>query len=119
MAHRNRKRKRRALAHLTLHPDPSAMQLDELPRQGQAEPGALDFLGRRPDLLELLENRFLILRCDPDPRIGHRDFDTPIYWHCSHVDASPFRCELDRVREQVEEHLADLPLVALDVPEPI
>src|SRR5215510_10287304 len=55
-AHRDRERERRALPHLTLDQDPSAMKFDELPRQGQAKPGAFDFLGRRSDLFELFED---------------------------------------------------------------
>src|SRR5438309_1218573 len=34
-AHRNRERERRAHAWLTLHPDTSAMELDELPAESQ------------------------------------------------------------------------------------
>jgi len=44
MTHRNRERKRRALAHLTLDPNAAAVQFDELPRQRQAEPRALNLL---------------------------------------------------------------------------
>ena len=40
------------------------MQLDELPGQGESEPGPLDLLVRRPHLPELLEDRLLILRRD-------------------------------------------------------
>jgi hypothetical protein len=43
------------------------MQLNELPRQRQTEPGALDLLGRGPDLPKLLEDRLLVLRGDADP----------------------------------------------------
>src|SRR5207249_2398067 len=35
MTHRNCERERRALPHLTLHPDPSAMEFDELAAEGQ------------------------------------------------------------------------------------
>src|SRR5262245_54235135 len=47
-AHRQRERERRALAHLTLHPDPPAVQLNELARQRQTQSGPLDLLRRRP-----------------------------------------------------------------------
>ena len=57
------------------------MKFDELPRQGQAKPGAFDFLGRRPDLFELFEDRFLIFERDADARITHRHFDGTILWH--------------------------------------
>src|SRR5262245_35548795 len=72
-AQRNRERKRRTLPHLTLDPDPSAMQFDELPRQGQAKPGAFDLLGRRPNLFELLEDGVLILRRDTHAGVADRD----------------------------------------------
>ncbi len=39
---RQREREGRADPHLTLDPDPSAMELDELARDGEAEPGAFD-----------------------------------------------------------------------------
>jgi hypothetical protein len=42
------------------------VQLDELPEEGQPEPGALDFLVGRSDLAEFLEDRFLILGSDPN-----------------------------------------------------
>src|SRR5262245_26195032 len=72
LPHRNRERERRAHSHLAPHPDPPAMQLDEPPRQGQAEAGALDLLGRRPDLPELLEDGLLIFWGDADPGIRDR-----------------------------------------------
>src|SRR5262249_55420727 len=75
---RQRKRERRALAQLTLHPDPTAVQLNELPTQGEAQPGALDLLVRRPHLPELLEHRLLILRGDADPGVADGDLDEPV-----------------------------------------
>src|SRR5262245_44083419 len=44
MAHREGERERRPLSHLAVHPDPTPVQLDELPGQGQPEPRALDLL---------------------------------------------------------------------------
>jgi hypothetical protein len=64
---RDRERECRALSHLALDPDSSTMQLDESPRQGQSQPGALDLLVSGPNLPELLEDRLLILGRDPDP----------------------------------------------------
>src|SRR5260370_11076044 len=61
-AHRERERECRADPHLTRHPDPSPVQLDELARARQAEPGALRLLVRRPHLPKLLEHRVLIRR---------------------------------------------------------
>src|SRR5215468_9872502 len=70
MAHRNREREGRASSDLALHPDPSTVQLDELPRQGQSQARALDPFGRHPDLLELFEDRLLILRGDADSGVA-------------------------------------------------
>src|SRR4030095_9519422 len=63
-AHRDRERESRADSNLALHPDPRAVDLHELPTHGKPQPGALDLLGRCPDLAELLEHRLLILRGD-------------------------------------------------------
>src|ERR1051326_50016 len=115
MTQRNRERERRALSHLAFHPDPPPMQFNELPRQSQAEPGAFDLLGSRPDLLELLEDRLLILWRNPDPGVGHRDLDAAVDGDRAHVDAASFRRELDRIREEVQDYLADFPLIAVDL----
>jgi transposase-like protein len=68
--HRDGERERRALAHLALDPDPPAVQLDELPTQGQPQPRALHLLRRRSHLLELLEHLLLIFRSDADPGVA-------------------------------------------------
>ena len=47
------------------------MKLDELTRQGQAQPGALDFSHRRPALAELLEHSLLIFWRDSDSGVAH------------------------------------------------
>src|SRR5215510_12169746 len=72
MSHRDREREGRALPQLALDPDLAAVQLDELPTQGQSQPSALYLLVRCPDLAELLEHRLLILWCDADPRVADR-----------------------------------------------
>src|SRR5262245_11837946 len=97
MTRRQRKRERRALTHLALHPDPAAVQLDELPRQRQPEPRAFDLLGRRPDLPKLLEDRLLVLRGDTDPGVRHGDLRRPVLQPGSDVDPAPLRRELQRV----------------------
>src|SRR5262245_23245436 len=119
MAHRNRECERRARSNLALHPDSSTMQLNELPRQRQSQARALDLFGRCADLLELLEDRFLILGGNANARIADRHFDGTVYWHRTDFDPAPFWRELDGIREQVEQDLADLPLVGLDLPEPL
>jgi hypothetical protein len=47
------------------------MQLNELPAEGQPEARSLSLLLRRPDLTELLEHRFLILRSDADAGLAN------------------------------------------------
>src|SRR4029434_1344594 len=59
----HRDREGGAASHLTLYPDPSPVQLNELPRDREAEPGTLHFLRSRPYLAELLKHRLLILGC--------------------------------------------------------
>src|SRR6266481_7831728 len=83
------------------------MQLDELPCESQAESGAFRFLVRGAHLAELLEHRLVILRRDADPSVADRHLDRSAVRNSRHVDPAAFRRELDRVRQQVQEHLAD------------
>src|SRR5215510_1555613 len=85
MSHRDREREGRALPQLALDPDLAAVQLDELPPQGQSQPSALDLLVRCPDLTELLEHRVLILWCDADPSVADRHLHEAILRHCRDV----------------------------------
>src|SRR5262245_46606468 len=62
--HRDRKRERRPGPHLALDPDLPAVQFDESPRQGEAEPGALLLRRADADLTELFEHGLLVLRRD-------------------------------------------------------
>src|SRR5262249_4507735 len=75
----------RSLAHLALHPDPAPVQLDELPGQGQPEPGSLDLLVRRAHLPELLEDRLLILWRDAHARVGDGDLGHAVVHRGAHV----------------------------------
>src|SRR6058998_4066948 len=75
---RNRKENRQhaasALDAFALHADRSAMELDELSRQGEAQPRPALLAGvRRVDLLERIKNPGLILGLDTNP--GVRDHD--------------------------------------------
>ena len=83
------------------------MQVDELPRQGEAEPCALDFLVHRPHLPELLEDRLLVLGGDAHAGVGDRHLHHAIVHGRSDVDTAPLGRELDRVGEQVQEHLLE------------
>src|SRR6266478_4492707 len=76
-AQRERERERRTDPHLTRHPDLSPVQLDELPGEGQSEPGALRLLVGRSHLPELLEHGLLIRWRDPDTAVTDRDLERP------------------------------------------
>src|SRR5262245_45837370 len=107
----NRERERRANPYLALDPDPPAMQLDELPAQGKAQPGA--FLLRRadPHLTKFLEDSLQVFRRDSDPRIADRHLDRSVNRRRANVNPPARRRELDRVRQQIQHELLDLPLV--------
>src|SRR5213593_665748 len=107
--HWDRERKRRTHTHLALHPNPAPVQLDELSTECQPQPGALHLLVCSPHLAELLEHRLLILWSDADAGVADRDFHESILWHCADVDATTLRGKLDRIRQQVQHDLADLP----------
>src|SRR4030095_2181784 len=114
---RQRERERRALADLTLHPDPTAVQLDELARQGEPEPGALCLLLGAPDLPELLEHRVLVLGGDADAGVDHRYFSFLLAPRGVDIYPAPVGGELHGVGQQVEQDLFSLALVAVHAAE--
>ena len=70
---RHGKMELRALAHFAFHPDPSAMHLDQMLRDRQAQSGAAGFARtRRIHAIKPLENPRLIRLRNPDPGVGHR-----------------------------------------------
>src|SRR5262245_59996011 len=63
--HRQRERERGAHAHRALDPDAPAVQLHELARESQAEPGPLALPGViAADLAKLLEDGLVVFRRD-------------------------------------------------------
>src|SRR5262249_36430119 len=116
-SHRSREGERRARAKLALGPDLGVVQLDELARQRQPEAGALHLLVGGPDLPKLLEHRFLIFWRDANPGVAHRHLDHAVPRYCVDINSAAFRRELDRVGEQIQEDLPNLPLVALQLAE--
>src|SRR5215831_8656564 len=118
-AQRNREREDRARTLLALYPDPAAVQLDELPTQGQPEPRALYLLRRRAHLLELLEDLLLILRGDADPSVADRYLHESVPWHRTDINAPTLRRELDRIRQEVQDDLTELSLVCLNLAQPV
>src|SRR5262245_21830947 len=105
------------MARLALNPDPPAVQLHELLRERQPEPGALLLAGVvSPDLAELLEDRRLILGRDPDPRVADGDRDAVVGRCGNEADPAALRGELHRVGQEVQQDLLHLPLVHDDGP---
>src|SRR5262245_22093859 len=99
IAHRDSECERRPHPHLALDPDPTSVQLDKLPTEGQPQPSAFHLLVCHSHLPELLEHGLLILWGDADARIADRDLDGSILERCSDLNASTLGRELDRVRQ--------------------
>ena len=70
---RQREAERAADAHLALQPHPAAEQLDDAPRQGEPEPGALLARAAAAALLERLEDPLPVGLGHADPGVGDRD----------------------------------------------
>ena len=113
-------RKRRAAALLALDRDRPAHQLDEALRDGEAEAGPAEpARRRRVDLAERREQPVHPVRWDPDPGVAHRRARAGrsrirVGSASTRTTTSPAVGELDRVREQVQQHLAEAGLVAED-----
>src|SRR6185295_12256084 len=103
----------RALARRALEPEPAAVQLDELARDGKPEPRALGSRRAGANLAEFLEHGFLVLRRDADAGVAHRYLDAIVVVRGRDADRSALRSEFQGVRQEVEEDLLDLALVGL------
>src|ERR1700682_1232965 len=91
------------------------MELDESFGKREPEPGPFSrSLARSADLLKLVEDPGLILSCDADAAVLNRDFDLCADSARMHGDRAAVRCELDGVRQEVEEALAHLALISDD-----
>ena len=100
------------MAELAFDPQGPAVQLDEPLRETEPEAGALCRTpGIGAGLTELLEDPGLVGSSDADARVSDGDGDAG--WHPLAIDGhrASARSELDRVDDEVEEHLPDLPLV--------
>src|SRR5215471_3557013 len=115
MTHRNRERERRAHSELALHPDLPTVEFHKLPAEGEPQPRAFHLLRRRADLAELLEDLLLILRGNTHPGVADGYLHGPVPWRRSDLDPPALGRELDRVRQQVQDHLTDLALVRLNL----
>ena len=88
------------------------MQLDELLRERQPEPGALPrFREPATELLKLVEDPLLILGRDPDPAVLHGYLQLPAHAPSGYIYSAAGRRELHRVGQQVEEHLLELAFI--------
>ena len=105
-----------AEADFALQPDPAAHHRNQLRRDGEPEAGAAVLPRGRPvRLLESREDACLFLEGDADARIGHLEVhETAIAARRGDHDLALLR-ELDRVADQVHQHLADPSWVATEV----
>src|SRR5215467_10913694 len=95
------------------------MELHKLSAQGEPKPRTFDLLRRRAHLAELLEDLFLILCGNTDPRVADRDLHRPILWHCADFNAPTLGRELDRIGQEVQNDLTDLALIPLNLSQPL
>ena len=106
---RQAKCERAALAEHALDQNITPMQECEPARERKTQPGALLApAGSGVHLEELVEDLALILRRDPDSRVHHRDLDGRRLALSGHRHRPILRRELDRVRDQVQQHLLQL-----------
>ena len=89
------------------------VQLDELARDGEAEPRAMVSPRRgRVHLRELAEHELVVLGRDADARVAHLDENRRLWLvRCHrrpHPHAAAGRGEVDRVRQEVAEDVSDL-----------
>src|SRR5262249_49963651 len=111
---RQRQRERAPLPDLTLHPNATAVVLDDLFADWQPQAGALGFLLERVTRLhELLEHLRLILPRDAHARVGDADFNSAVDGAGAADDRTRVG-ELDRVRQQVNHDLDQAVRVAHD-----
>src|SRR5262245_2488626 len=102
---------RRALAYGRLDPDATTMHLDDLLGDGEAQTCASLGLSKRAvDLMELFEDVRLLHGRNAGTRVDHSDVEVPVYrfrrdTHLAGVG------ELDRVTDEVEQHLGQALLV--------
>src|SRR2546421_6407352 len=92
-----------------LDPDAAAVELDETLRKGEAKTAALALLHADIGLVKFLEDPLAFLGNDARARIGHRHVHLAVDTRRGNDDAAFDRRELDRIREQVEDHLAYAP----------
>src|SRR5215813_192918 len=108
---RQREGEGRSAPYHAFDPDLASVKFDELPRDGETESGAFHFLRSCPHLLELFEHPILIRRGNANAGVRDRDLHDAIIRSRPDGDLATLRRELQRVREQIEQHLLHLALV--------
>ena len=99
---------------LGLHPDPSAVPLDDVARDRQPEAGPAAPEAGTVGLVEALEDPRPVDLRDPDAVIGDRRPRPRRRPAHAHPHLAAVGAELDRVVDEVDEHLAESSLVAAD-----
>src|SRR5262245_30072154 len=82
-------------------------------RQSEAEPSMLS-CRTAVSLPKPIEHERQELDVDSDPRVFHLDRDDALCRSAADLDPATFRRELDRVRDDVAEHLLKALRIALD-----
>ena len=105
-----------ALAESGFDGDGGAHRVTEAFGQSEAEAGSLDPGSLRAETVIGREDAIEHLGCDPAAGIGDRDRDRRRHGigFGAHGDGTPGAVELDRVRQQVDEHLAQTLTVRSD-----
>ena len=108
--------KRRAFAELRLDPDRPVHPADELAADVEAEAGAADPTGHvRIEAVELLEDPAVLGGGDPEPAVVDREADRTVAVRDRERDEPALGRVLDRVVDEVDEHLPELAGVRDDV----
>ena len=114
---RQRERETAPLAGFALQPDLASLLLHQTPGYGEPEPGAfLGCSGTPFDLPEFFEDHLLIRGADAYAGVGHRQGNRSCFVVTSNFDVAVFRCELDRIAEQVIQNLFETDPIGIDGP---
>src|SRR5438093_5159373 len=102
----DREEKRTPAPRNTLEPDPSAVRLDDPP--GNRQPESRASLVRRPPCMPVaVEHARLILQWNSRTGLAHRNDHLLAARLGAHGDPTAIGCELQRIAEQIAEHLDD------------
>src|SRR5215211_474086 len=104
-ANRQLHRESRPLPHLALETDRTSVRLDDRAREREPESAARDAARRRRSAEELGEHPVVRLGRNAEALVAHANPHDPIVLLPRNLDRSPSRRVLDRVRDQIREHL--------------